>query len=277
MKKILAVLALVLFSSVLFAQWSPGPGNIWNTNTGNVGIKATAPTYDLQIGSTTDRADVMIRTDYVPTTPTGTATATTGQFEIWGDPAGVNLYRNVVRMNSTGGYEMLQTIKTSAGNLAFLFVDFPSKTFKIREGIVNAEFQNTGYTAFTATGAKVGIGTTAFKSTNVKLQVMGETYVEGRVRCTEVEVASAGTFVWPDYVFSNDYKLLSLYDVENFINTNKHLPGVPSQSDVANSGTVKLGEMNATLLQKVEELTLYMIKLQKENDALKVRVSNLEK
>ncbi|HPS63504.1 MAG TPA: hypothetical protein PLK82_10615, partial [Bacteroidales bacterium] len=80
----------------------------------------------------------------------------------------------------------------------------------------------------------------------------------------------------PDYVFNKDYKLRSLYDVENFINTNKHLPGVPSEKEVVGKG-LNLGDMNSVLLQKVEELTLYMINLQKENDALKVRVSNLEK
>lgn len=275
MKKILAILVLVLFSSMLYAQWSPGPGNIWNTNTGNVGIKITNPTYDFVVGSSTDRADFMVKTDFVPTTPTGSNTATTAQMELWGDPAGNSLYRNVVRMNSGGTYEMLQTIRTGGSNLAFLFVDFGSKMFRMREGITNAEFLNTGYTAFLG-GGKVGIGTTAFKSANVKLQVMGEAYVEGRVRCTEVEVALAASFTWPDYVFNSGYKLRSLYDVESFINTNKHLPDVPSQDEIANGG-INLGEMNATLLQKVEELTLYMIDLKKENDALKARVSNLEK
>ena len=97
--------------------------------------------------------------------------------------------------------------------------------------------------------------------------------VGGKVACKEVEVTLA---YFPDFVFSSDYKLRSLYDVENFINTNKHLPDVPSAKEVASNG-VNLGDMNATLLQKVEELTLYMIQLQKENDALKARVSNLEK
>jgi hypothetical protein len=80
----------------------------------------------------------------------------------------------------------------------------------------------------------------------------------------------------PDFVFNSDYKLKSLYEVENFINLNKHLPDVPSEKEVTANG-LNLGDMNATLLQKVEELTLYMIDLKKENDALKSRVSNLEK
>lgn len=97
--------------------------------------------------------------------------------------------------------------------------------------------------------------------------------VGGKVVCKEIEVTLAGL---PDFVFNKDYKLMSLYDVENFINSNKHLPGVPSEKEVLENG-LNLGDMNATLLQKVEELTLYMIQLQKDNDALKARISSLEK
>jgi len=273
MKKILAVLVLVLIGAASYAQWNYNGSDIYYS-AGNVGIKISNPTYDFVVGSTGDDARMQVRTLWAPATPTGAATTTTGQFELWGDAAGTYLYRNVVRLNSLAQYEMLQTIKTPAGNLAFLFVNMNTKTFRMREGIQDAEFLNTGYTAFLG-GGKVGIGTTDFKSANVKLQVAGEAYVEGRFRCHEVEVALAPTFVWPDYVFSSDYKLPSLYDVENFINANSHLPGVPSQAEVTEG--VKLGEMNVTLLKKVEELTLYMIQLQKENDALKARVSNLEK
>lgn len=67
---------------------------------------------------------------------------------------------------------------------------------------------------------------------------------------------------WPDFVFKNDYELMSFMDLENFINKNHHLPGVPSENEVHSNG-VDLGEMNKVLLQKVEELTLYVIDLNK--------------
>jgi hypothetical protein len=278
MKKIFAILAFVLIGAMSYAQtWTNVGGNILTDpafGAANfVGIKTTTPNADLTVGSTTDKADVFIRTAWAPPTPVSGST-TTAQIEIWGDPAGANLYRNVVRLNTLGQYEMLQTIKTPAGNLAFLFVGYATRKFEMRAGILDAEFLNAGNTLFNQTGS-VGVGVTAFKP-GVKFQVNGGAYVEGRVRCHEVEVALAPTFVWPDYVFNSSYKLRPLSEVESFINTNKHLPGVPSQAEVATNG-VKLGEMNATLLQKVEELTLYMINLQKENDALKARVSNLEK
>jgi hypothetical protein len=267
MKKVLAVLALVLFGTISYAQWSAGPGNLYMLSAGQVGIGITAPNADLTVSSTTDKADLFIRTQYSPPVPVGTATATTGQMEIWGDAAGTYLYRNVVRLNSSSQYEMLQTIKTPSGNLAFLFVNFATKTFRIREGIQDIEYLNTGVTSFNGPGAiGIGMGATAIPA-GAKLAVAG------KVVCKEIEVTLTGL---PDYVFSSDYKLRSLYDVENFINTNKHLPDVPSAKEVVENG-LNLGDMNATLLQKVEELTLYMIQLQKENDALKVRVSSLEK
>ncbi|MDA3883783.1 MAG: hypothetical protein PF481_10925 [Bacteroidales bacterium] len=73
---------------------------------------------------------------------------------------------------------------------------------------------------------------------------------------------------WPDYVFNTNYKLIPLNELENYINENKHLPGIPSAKEINEEG-VDLGEMNKLLLEKVEELTLYIIQLQKEIDELK--------
>lgn len=64
---------------------------------------------------------------------------------------------------------------------------------------------------------------------------------------------------WPDYVFSGEYSLLPLTDVEKYLKQNNHLPGIQSAADVKENG-IEVGEMNAKLLQKIEELTLYMIK-----------------
>ncbi|MCL2291061.1 MAG: hypothetical protein FWC34_10260 [Bacteroidetes bacterium] len=80
----------------------------------------------------------------------------------------------------------------------------------------------------------------------------------------KVQIASC----WPDYVFSKDYKLPTLNEVEQFITENQHLPNVPSAAKVEING-VNLGEMNAILLLKVEELTLYIIQMQKQIDELK--------
>jgi hypothetical protein len=81
---------------------------------------------------------------------------------------------------------------------------------------------------------------------------------------------------WPDYVFETGYNLAPLAEVEQFIKTNKHLPDVPSAEDVKQNG-LKVGDMNAILLKKVEELTLHMIRLEKDNKRLQEEVTELKK
>jgi hypothetical protein len=73
---------------------------------------------------------------------------------------------------------------------------------------------------------------------------------------------------WPDYVFGGGHRLMPLQEVEDYIKANGHLPEVPS-ADEAEADGVDLGEMNRLLLQKVEELTLYVIDLQKQLEELK--------
>ena len=81
---------------------------------------------------------------------------------------------------------------------------------------------------------------------------------------------------WADYVFSNDYKLRPLKEVEEFINTNKHLPNIPSAAEVSKNG-INLAEMNTKLLEKVEELTLYLLQQQKQLDEQKQQIEELKK
>jgi hypothetical protein len=73
----------------------------------------------------------------------------------------------------------------------------------------------------------------------------------------------------PDYVFKPDYKLMTLKEVEQFVTKYHHLPNVKSELEFQEAGGVQLGEMNMKLLEKVEELTLYVIDLQKQIDELK--------
>jgi hypothetical protein len=93
--------------------------------------------------------------------------------------------------------------------------------------------------------------------------------VNGTIKAKEVIVTLDG---WPDFVFAEDYRPMPLDQVEQYIRANGHLPGVPSAAEVA-AGGVKLGEMQAILLQKVEELTLHVIELEKQNAELRARVA----
>jgi hypothetical protein len=101
---------------------------------------------------------------------------------------------------------------------------------------------------------RVGIGVTNITDTSYKL------YVEKGIRTRKVQVDIAS---WSDFVFDNNYKLPSLTSVENFIQQNRHLPDVPSASEVEQNG-IDLGNNQKILLQKVEELTLYTIAQNKE-------------
>lgn len=107
------------------------------------------------------------------------------------------------------------------------------------------------------------------KSGNLGLGVTNPTRkleVNGTIRAKEVIVETTGS--WADYVFDKDYQLPSLTEVENHIKAHQHLPEIPSAAEV-NANGVNLAEMNVKLLQKVEELTLYIIEQEK-------RISSLE-
>lgn len=81
---------------------------------------------------------------------------------------------------------------------------------------------------------------------------------------------------WSDYVFAKDYSLRSLCEVEKFITEKKHLPEIPSADQVKTNG-INLGQMDALLLKKIEELTLYIIEQQKQIDKLKDSVQQIKK
>lgn len=100
-------------------------------------------------------------------------------------------------------------------------------------------------------------------------------YVSRGILAEKIRVAVNGSSFWADYVFDKSYKLPSLRNVERFINENKHLPNVPSAQEVSEKG-IDFAEIQATMLRKVEELTLYVIKQEKEIRTLKNEVKRLK-
>ena len=110
--------------------------------------------------------------------------------------------------------------------------------------------------------ATISIGTSDHTKT---LTVKGEIYTEGLI------VNST----WSDYVFEANYELWPLKKVEKYIKANKHLPNIPSAKEVQAEG-VSLGEMQARILAKVEELTLHIINQQETIDSLKTEIGGVE-
>jgi len=118
---------------------------------------------------------------------------------------------------------------------------------------------------FISEGGNVGIGTTQLSSYKLA--------VEGRIAARGVKV-TVGTFA--DYVFDSTYQLRPLASLQQYINQNKHLPGIPSAEEVKKDGGIELGEMNVKLLEKIEELTLYVIDLKKENEQMKKEIKEIK-
>nr|MBA3705449.1 hypothetical protein [Bacteroidota bacterium] len=103
----------------------------------------------------------------------------------------------------------------------------------------------------------VGIGTTLASNPNgYRLAV------NGMIGAKEIKVEISSS-TWADYVFDKEYKLKSLEEVEKFIGINKHLPNIPSAYEVETKG-INLGEMNTMQMEKIEELTLYIIEINKK-------------
>ena len=96
-------------------------------------------------------------------------------------------------------------------------------------------------------------------------------FVEDGILTEKLKVAVKNTSDWSDYVFADEYKLMPLEQVEKFVNENKHLPNVPSAVEVVESG-IDVAKMDAKLLEKIEELTLYIIQQQKEINELKTLI-----
>lgn len=111
---------------------------------------------------------------------------------------------------------------------------------------------------------------------NVPTQFDGyKLYVEQGILTEKVKVAVKGSADWFDHVFKKDYPLMPLSELEQFIQKNEHLPDVPTTNEVVTNG-LDLGKMNALLLKKVEELTLYLIQLNKELEETKKELKKLK-
>ena len=144
--------------------------------------------------------------------------------------------------------------------------------------LLNHNLTVNGYTtlgALTATNASVG-GTLTVGNT---LSVSGNTTLNGTLTAAgglhydgqgylKVKHLKVTLLDWPDYVFGGGHTLMPLNELESYVNEHSHLPGVPTAKEVEEQGA-DLGEMNRLLMEKVEELTLYVIDLQKQINELK--------
>jgi hypothetical protein len=298
--------APLLFCAVtLSAQTLYVPGTVGTSSNGNVGIGTSSPTSRLDIIGDGSNATVITARSRQANSYlnlfAGTADdavgeiafertgANAGNIYIGGNAAGNIVFRSGgyagkmiigssgnVGIGTTAPAQRLQLEGSGSTWMRVNDTSTPASTayFGMEGGVTKVVSAGNGI-AFRTDGGGwsdkltitsvgyVGIGTT---NPTQKLAV------NGVIRAKEVIVDTG----WSDYVFADDYRLAPLDEVETHIRANKHLPGIPSAAEVAQEG-ISLGDMQAKLLGKVEELTLHMIELKKENTALRQEVELLKK
>ena len=230
-------------------------------NLGKVGIGTTSPSYQLSFGKN--------------------------------DGATLAMYENEHGVNMTGlrynvgkiGLELIanNTVGLYIGNLGKVGIGTTSPNYQLsfgkNDGATLAMYENelgVNMTGLRYNVEKIGLELIANNTVGLYIANGGnvgvgtlipdkELTVNGTIHAKEVLVDNLGPLA--DFVFKPTYKLMSLYEVEQYVNANRHLPEIPSASEVEKKG-LNLGEMQNKLLQKVEELTLYIIEQQKKIDHL---------
>lgn len=151
---------------------------------------------------------------------------------------------------------MYSTVQGSVG----IGTTHPKGLFQVQGGNTNDPDSSFIITR----GGNVGIGTQSPDS-RFKLSV------NGWIRAKKIVVESG----WADYVFEEDYPLMSMDSLALYVSAHHHLPGVPSAAEVTQGG-LDVGEMQVKMMEKIEELTLYMLELKQENAALKARLDEMQ-
>ncbi len=192
-----------------------------------------------------------------PTTPSSSASPDKVMFALSSFGAGVGTENTSFPLHIKGSVSET-FVRMENGNNSGWDFDFNLGDFNLHQ----IGYIDPWLTVKSGTG-RVGIGTTNPQS---------ELAVDGTITCKEVEVTLNG---WADFVFEDEYELPNLKEVKQFIDEHKHLPNIPSEAEVLEKG-VGLSSMQVNLLQKVEELTLYVIQLNEENEELRLRIANLE-
>lgn len=173
----------------------------------------------------------------------------------------------ILRLHSVTDPLMQFTTGLAASGIKKAFLDVDGNDFRVGTNSGNDNgnliFRVNGLnTVYVTPSGNVNIGTST-SANGYKVSVAG------KVICEEVRVQLRSA--WPDYVFSGNYQLMDLRELEQFILANKHLPNILPAAQIEKEG-IALGDMQKKLMEKIEELTLYIIQQQKEIDALKVSI-----
>jgi hypothetical protein len=240
MKKQFFSLAIALCAVTAYSQGNTFPAS------GNVGIGNTTPTVLLDV-----------------TNHLSLNTGATPKIAFFG---GRNITRNYVNgvyisLNAITTGEIATKFQSVSWNVDYGFMEFNSKaTTNTTKAAVT--FGNAGNELFRINqNGKVRIGSGV---NDIKTPDGFKLFVEDGILTEKVKVAVKTTADWADYVFEKEYELMPLEEVEKYTIENKHLPNVPSAKEMTETG-LDVAQMDAKLLEKIEELTLYLIEQNKIN------------
>ena len=230
-----------------------------------IGTGTTSPVYNLRVNRSNVGTGISV--NMVASVPSSArafeVTKTVGNnpqteyFTIEGDGA------TTIKSTSTDAFKVLNTTNGQTGfvtknNGATQINSTASDAFVVLNNTNNTNaftVKNNGY-------VKIGTQTQTGIHNDALLTVFGKMVSTScYIRTTQ----------WADYVFANDYKVPNLYDVEKFYLANKHLPEIPSEKEVIENG-IDVAEMNKLLLKKIEEMTILMVKQQKQIDLLEAKI-----
>lgn len=305
--------ALVSFLGLneAIGQWAVNGSHIYNTNAGNVGIGYNTPASLLHVGRNMTEPTIRVQNfggaggatfqmmDNLSGADWKFKATNTGGFKIRDNAYAMdvitvepNSLANAFYIDAAGEVGMgtstpADNLHIVGSNYPFIFLDMT--TVDGNTGITfleNGSFRGWMYYNGAVDGVRINAEAGGGSRSDIFIKSDGRVCigtttaatgyalsVNGKAACTEVLVDN--TADWPDYVFSDEYDLMSLEELEKSIKTNNHLPGIPSASEVEENG-ILLGEMQKNLLEKIEELTLYTIEQDKQIQELQVQIEALK-
>jgi hypothetical protein len=265
------IVTLLLSSSSLEAfQFSPlTSNNIYTLHAGNVGIGSNAPVYKLEVASASN-AKLLVKS---------TASPNPAIIEI-ASPSSVAVVESIATPSimTRIGSRTNHDVSFITNNVEKLVIKTDGKVgigktpaFALDvNGAVNATSINLGGQPLTITqwinnGSNINFSAGMVSIGTTRTPLGYKLAVGGKIISEEVVVRIQAN--WPDYVFASDYKLPPLSEIAKFVKQHKHLPNFPVAEEITVNG-VAIGELNVALVQKVEELTLYLIEQEKRIQAL---------
>ncbi|WP_298900967.1 hypothetical protein [uncultured Psychroserpens sp.] len=246
MKKLIVLISMLIASMVTAQNEIP--------ENGNVGINTTTPTQELEVNGITKTNQLIVgETNTIPFF-----------VNAWLEGG----FSSQLFLNSSLSQTNERLWALSAINGSFKIFSESDDFSSIKEAFVINRSSGIEIENVLFPNGNVGIGTSSFVEGDDTYRLS----VNGKIRAHGVKVYTT----WADYVFEDSYELKPLDEIENYIKERGHLPNIPSEEEVLKNG-IELGEINKLLLEKIEELTLYMIDQDKKIKSLQRQLDTLTK